>query len=576
MSCMNRTNTLCFGIERGWKSRMRKEKIKRNVRILTAFVLCLCAVFSGSACQKRAVGSDDGGTVRIAVSSDTGTLDPSGEIALTYLAYAPCAMDELVTFDRQGEIVYRGARSYEISEDATVWTFHLQENAKWSDGTAVTAQDYIHTIKRSLDPINASNYAVYLFCLKNAEKIYKGEASIGELGVAAPDEYTLVFTLESPCVYFLDLLRLPVYMPSPTAYTDEKGWDRQPDRHPSNGPYCLEEYVSGQYMTLKKNPYYSGGGDGHGTENADRLIYYFFDDQQTMANAFSSGEVDVATGLSGAAAQEYEGKPELMSTELIASRYMYPNLSVAPLDDVRVRKALALAIDRDSLSALAGADTEPSRTFIAGHMVDKTTGRYYAEELSDTFREDVEEAKRLLAEAGYPDGAGFPSLTYSYPALETDSAIAQVLQEQWKANLNIDIRLDAKELQTHYSQRRSGKFDLCRMNWTADFSDPYTYLSLLLSDSTYNCSGIADEAYDRMVEESGKTSDAEERGALIEKAHRRAVGEQFYVIPLLSMKGIHLVADRVEGVDVLPSSGALDLRHVKIAEQAGEKTGAQQ
>ena len=180
------------------------------------------------------------------------------------------------------------------------------------------------------------------------------------------------------------------------------------------------------------------------------------------------------------------------------------------------------------------------------------------------FEENVEKARELLSQAGYPDGKGFPVLTYKYPSLELDADTAQVIQEQLKQNLNIEIKLEAQELQTNYATRRAGNFDLCRMNWTADFADPYTYLSMLLSNGTYNCSGVRDEKYDRLVEASDVETDPVKRNALLHEAEQWAVGEQFYIIPLFSMKSCNLIRPDITGVSQIPATGALEYRYADV------------
>ncbi|HIX49312.1 MAG TPA: peptide ABC transporter substrate-binding protein, partial [Candidatus Mediterraneibacter caccavium] len=503
------------------------------------------AVFSAaslSGCAGEEKGADTGNgasgekEITVAVNSETGTLDPAGSIALTYLSYSVTALDELLTYDENGEIEYRAAESYEVNEDSTVWTFHLRENALWSDGTPVTAEDFLNTIRRALDPASGSGYAVYLFPIENAEEIYDQEASVDTLGVDTPDDHTLVFRLEEPCVYFLDLLRLPVYTPSCAKYADsvDSGWDKDPETSLANGPFMLAEYVPDQYFVLEKNEFYWN----QDAVRLDRIIYRFFDDTQAMAAAYETGEVDVAVSLPSSVMELYEGRDDLLVTEQIATRYIYFNLDVEPFDDVRVREAFNLAIDREELCRILGEDTEPTYNLVAKYMIDKNTGMRFVDEAEQPFGENAERARELLAEAGYPDGEGFPEITYSYPTLEMDSDTAQVIREQLKKNLNIDIELKAQELQANYSSRHAGDFDLCRMNWTADFADPYTYLSMLLSNSTYNCSGIHDEEYDAIVEASGSEQDPAARSVLLHQAEQRAVGEQFYIIPLYAMKSV--------------------------------------
>ena len=527
-------------------------------------MLCTAALTGCSgAGSGGSTGADDGEkAITVAINSETGTMDPAGSIALTYLAYSVSALDELLTFDENGEIEYRAAESYEVNEDSTVWTFHLREDALWSDGTPVTSADFLNTITRALDPASGSGYANYLFPIENAEAIYNGEAEMDTLGVETPDDHTLTFRLAEPCVYFLDLLRLPVYTPSCERYADspDSGWDTDPETSLANGPFCLTEYVPDQYFVLEKNENYWDKDRIH----LDRITYRFFDDTQSMANAYQAGEVDVATSLPSTVMELYDGQDDLLVTDLIATRYIYFNLNVEPLDDVRVREAINLAINREELCQIVGTDTEPTYNLIAKYMKDKETGEYFVDGAEQPFEENVERARELLAEAGYPNGEGFPTLTYSYPTLEMDSDTAQVIQEQLKENLNIDIELNAQELQSNYSSRYAGDFEMIRMNWTADFADPYTYLSMLLSNSTYNCSGIQDAEYDALVEQSNSESNPAKRAELMHQAEQLAVGEQFYIMPLYAMKSVNLVDPNITGIRQIPASGALEYRYADI------------
>ena len=544
------------------ETNIRRYDMKKK---LTAALLTLTLVCTGalSGCVTADPSAEEGEKgITVAISSDTGTMDPAGSIALTYLAYSVSALDELLTYDENGEIEYRAAESYEVNDDSTVWTFHLREDALWSDGTPVTSADFMNTITRALDPASGSGYANYLFPIENAEAIYNGEADVDSLGVETPDEHTLIFRLAEPCVYFLDLLRLPVYTPSCSEYADsvDSGWDRDPETSLSNGPFCLAEYVPDQYFVLEKNENYWNAD----AVKLDTITYRFFDDTQSMANAYEAGEADVATSLSSTVMEAYEGTDDLFVTDQIATRYIYMNLNVEPLNDVWVREAINLAINREELCQIVGSDTEPAYNLVAKYMKDKNTGEYFVDEAEQPFEEDVAKAQELLAEAGYPNGEGFPELTYNYPTLEMDSDTAQVIQEQLKENLNITINLEAQELQANYSTRYAGDFDLCRMNWTADFADPYTYLSMLLSNSTYNCSGINDMEYDSIVAASNSESDPAKRSELLHQAEQLAVGEQFYIIPLFAMKSVNLVNPDITGIRQIPASGALEYRYADI------------
>lgn len=542
----------------------RNPKRKRTGKKILAILLCIAFVATGCGSPQKAEESNKK-AITVGISSDTGSMDPAGVIALTFLSYSVTALDELLTFDDDGNIEYRAAKSYEVNEEQTEWIFHLREEAKWSDGTPVCAKDFYNTMTRALNPSSGNGYANYLFPIQNAEAIYNGEKEMETLGVEMPDDYTLVFHLETPCVYFLDLLRLPVYLPSCEKYADStsSGWEKNPETSVANGPFCLGSYVPDQYFTLIKNDNYWNADAIH----LDQITYKFFSDQQSMASAYETGEIDVASSLPSYIMETYQGKEDLLVTNNIATRYIYPNLNCEALSDVRVRKAINLALNREEICKVVGADTTPTVNLVAKYMKDKTTGNYFVDGSEPPFEENVEQAKQLLAEAGYPDGKGFPKLTYKYPSLETDSDAAQVIKEQLKKNLNIDIELQSQELQMNYADRRAGEFELCRMNWTADFADPNTYLSMLLSNSTYNCSGINDVDYDALVRASDTETDPQKRETLLHEAEKLAVGEQFYIIPLFSTQSVNLIWPGIQGITQIPATGALEFRLADVSGQ---------
>lgn len=536
--------------------------MKRRRVLLTAMIVVVLMM----GCGNRSNEDLDTGSsqeIIVGINSESGGLDPAGMIADTYLAYSVTALDELLTYDENGEIEYRAAESYEVNEEKTEWIFHLRKGAKWSDGTPVTSADFRNTIERSLNPESGNGYSNYLFPIENAEAIYNGEADMNTLGLETPDDETLIFHLFTPCVYFLDLLRLPVYTPSCAVYADAvgSGWDVSPETSVSNGPFYLAEYVPQQYFVLEKNQDYWNADN----ISLNRITYKFFDNKQSMAAAYETGEVDVAPSLSGTIMDEYEGTDDLVVTDAVATRYIYMNIEqVEVFRDVRVREALNLGINREELCRAVGKDTEPTVNFIARYMVDKSTGGYFVDGADAPFEENLKRAKELLAEAGYPNGEGFPVLTYNYPTLEMDMDTAQVFQQQLKDNLGITIELNAQELQVNYSERRAGNFELCRMNWTADFADPNTYLSMLMSNSTYNCCGIRDEKYDVLVAESDTETNAAKRNEFMHEAERYAVGEQFYIIPLYSMHHVNLIRPKISGIKQIPATGALEIRGASV------------
>ncbi|HCW54791.1 MAG TPA: peptide ABC transporter substrate-binding protein [Clostridium sp.] len=515
----------------------------------------------GGSSEKVAAGNSEK-AITITTTAETGSLDPAGVSSYTYWSYQTYALDELVSYDKEGKPIYKAAESYDVNDDNSIFTFQLRKDAKWSDGTPVTAGDFINTITRALSPTCGSGYSDFLFCIKNAEEIYKGNATADTLGVKAVDDYTLEFDLKESCPYFIDLLRLPVFKPSCSKYATEtgSGWDKKPDTSVGNGPYNLIEYVPQQYFVLGKNPNYWNKDK----INLDKITFKMINDQQAQVNAYKTKEVDVATDLPYYIKDQYNGKEDFVTSPLITTKYLYPNITVKPLDDAKVRQAINLAINREEVCKAVGSNTVPTTNFVAKNMISKISGKKWVEETDPLFEEDVAKAQQLLAEAGYPNGEGFPKIQYMYPNVEIDSDTAQSVQAQLKKNLNIDVELVAQEMQVNIADRREHKFGLCRMSWTADFSDPYTYLSMHISNSSYNDNCVNDPEFDKLMAQSNTEKDPAKRNEILHQAEQELIGKQFYLVPLYSLEAYNLINPKITGYSYIPANGALDFTYADI------------
>ncbi len=469
--------------------------------------------------------------ITIGTSSNSGGLDPAGVAIDFWVEYSKLCIAPLISYDSEGNIVYESAESYSVSDDQLTWTFLLRKDAKWSDGSPVIADDFINTIKRALDPNNPmSIYADMLYVIKGAEAANSGNGSLDEIGVTAVDDNTLQFTLNAPCTYFLKLITLPPFAPSKTgmATLDNAEWYKDPVTSLGNGAFYLTEYVQDQYYTVSKNPNYYAADQ----VKLDKITVKIITDAQASITAYKTGEIDVAVGLPSYIMDEYQDSDELFIWNMLTTKFILPNISVKPLDDVRVRKALALALNRSQICAAIGNDYQPTTSFVAEYMLSNSSSEYFSKEKDPLFTEDVETAKQLLKEAGYENGEGFPELSYNYPNNEKDSALAQAIQAQLKQNLNIDIKLNALEEQVCVSDRREGNFDLTRHSWTADFNDPINYLSLYTSYSGNNNSGVNDSVYDGFIENSNQAADQTSRNEYLHEAEAELVTNNFFVIPI--------------------------------------------
>ena len=519
--------------------------MKKLVCLFMALVMIMSLSFMAFA------GEDSdysyGGEINIATVSCAGSLDPAGVAIDMWTEYAKLCTDGLISYDSEGNIVYETAESFDVSEDGLVYTFYLRENAKWSDGSDVTADDFINTIMRALDPENGGAiYANMLYGIKGAEEFHNGEATEDDVMAKALDAHTLQFTLDEPCSYFLKMMTVPVFYPSKAglASNDDEGWYKDPEKSLGNGAFCLESYSEGEGYTVVKNPYYYQADKVY----LDKINVYFITDTTALMASYVTGEMDVVTGLPDYVADDYTEEDGLFIWTMLTSKFILPNLEVEPLDNELVREAIALALNRTEICAAIGNDYIPSVNYVAEYMLSPAGEQYFKDEVEELFVEDEERARELLAEAGYPNGEGFPTLSYKYPNSEKDSLLAQGIQAQLKEVLNIDIVLEGEEDGVWSSDRENGDYDLIRHSWTADFNDPINYLSLYVTGASSNYNHVSDAAYDEAIEKSNSAATVEERVEYLHEAQKILVSDNFYVIPAVTQVYICLINPDLENI----------------------------
>lgn len=488
-----------------------------------------------------------GGEITIATVSSTGGLDPAGFALDMWTEYAKLCTDGLVSFDSEGNVVYESAESVETSEDGLVWTFHLRENAKWSDGSPVTAADFVNTIQRALDPNNGNAiYSNMLYNIVGAQEYNTEGGALEDVGAVAVDDFTLQITLKTPCSYFLKMMTMPVFYPSKEglAENDNEAWFKDPATSLGNGAFCLESYTEGVgYTVVKNQEYYQAD-----KVNLDRITVQFIDNGTSLLSGYQTGEVNVVTGLPDYVQEDYTEETGLFIWTMLTSKFVLPNLQVEPLSDVRVREAIALALDRSSICAAIGSDYIPSVNYVAEYMLSNCSEQYFKDEQDPLFVEDQEKAKALLAEAGYENGEGFPTLTYKYPNSEKDSLMAQAIQAQLKAVLNINIELVGEEDEVYAQDKKDGNYELIRHSWTADYNDPINFLNLYTSGASSNYNYVADEAFDTAIANSDAATDPQERNQYLHEAQNILVSENFYVIPVVTQVYICLIDPSIKNV----------------------------
>src|SRR5690606_3327603 len=380
------------------------------------------------------------------------------------------------------------AESWEVSEDGLVYRFHLRADARWSDGTPLTAEDFRWSWWRALQPAMANEYAYMMFPLKNAESYLKGEIDdFGEVGVHAVDARTLEVELSAPTPYFLQLLDHHSYYPVPRHVIEKFGsatdrftdWTR-PGNFVGNGPFNLVDWKLNKFVREEKNPEYWDAA----TVRLNAVVFYPTENITTEERMFRSGQLHRTNETPIDKIPQYQARQsgELHMDVYLGTYYYMLNVTRPGLDDVRVRRALAMAIDRRTLidTVMRGVNV-PAWT-----MTPPGTLGYQPPKL---FEFNPEEARRLLAEAGYPDGRGMPPLEILYNTHEQHRKIAVAIQQMWKQHLNIDVRMVNQEWKVYLDSRNRRDFTIARAGWIGDYVDPTGFLDLWITDGGNNNTG---------------------------------------------------------------------------------------
>lgn len=425
------------------------------------------------------------------------------------------------------------AERWEVSEDGRRWRFFLRADARWSDGADVTARDFVWAWRRVLDPANAAQYASLLWSIEGAKDFAEGRAPASALGVRALDARLLEVRLERPVPWLLELLAFPTFHPVPRRVIEAHGakWTR-PENIVSNGPFVLEAWRLAYEIRLRRSAHYWGRDE----VALDGAVAILSDDDHAMLRLYRAGELDWL-GADVKPPQEFlralQGKEDFSSHDELASYFYWVNHrpappgTPAPLHDVRVRRALNLAIDKDAIArfVLRGGE-RPAR-----HVTPELFGAlgYVAPEGEGY---DPDRARALLAEAGWGRGKRpFPPFELAFNTNEAHKQVAEAIQQMWKRELGIEVELANYEWKVFLNNRTEGYFTVARAGWTGDFQDPYTFLSMFLSDSELNEGRWRDPAYDALLHRALQAPTQEERFRLYAQAEER-LNRELPVIPV--------------------------------------------
>lgn len=474
-----------------------------------------------AAAETTATGS--GFTVQLGPNPET--LDPALNSAVDGANTIITIFEPLLLIDENNDVIPGQAESYDVSEDGLTWTFHMRDGLKWSDGSDLTAKDFEYSFKRMADPNTAAPYAETAVGMIAGFDEAQGnpDPETGEPTtdpnpdalqvVASEDGKTLTVTLSYPCSYFDKLAAFAALSPvqEATVEANGDGWCTSPDTFVCNGPYMITDWTPSERIVLSKNPNYVGGWDSSKIVS-DTITLLLLEDSSASYAAYNSGEAqlvkDVPTDEIPSLTKAEDGG-DFYVDSILGTYYISLNDQREPFTDVRVRKALSLAIDRDYVANVIMQGTySPAYNMVGPGIVDAEEGTMFIDNanggepyIGEDYEADLEEAKSLLAEAGYPNGEGFPTITYSANDAGYHIPVAEYLQQAW-GELGITMNIDKVDWASFLPLRRAGDYDISRNGWVMDYNDASNMLELFTTGNGNNDGKYSNPEFDAAIEAS--------------------------------------------------------------------------
>ena len=531
---------------------MTMKKVKRLGALALTLALGM-SVLAG--CSKNA-SADGQRNLIYNLGEDPDTIDPTLNTSVGSSTIIASTFEGLMKLDENEKAEYGVAEDMQISEDQLTYTFKLRSDAKWSDGQQVTANDFKFSWLRALNPETAAEYAYQLFYIKNVEAYNSGKATAEEGGIEVVDDQTLVVTLEAPTTYFAELMAFPTYMPlrEDIVSADPEGWATKPETYLSNGPFKLVEWTMKDRFVVEKNENYW---------NADSIKlpgieFLMVTDENTAYASLQSGEFDMVDSIPAS---------EIENAVASGLGTIYPNLAtymivlnvgkqdtLSPevqkaLSNPLVRKALSISIDRKAIvEKVTKGGQAPAYSFVPQGILNDKGEEFASVEYYNANQANIEEAKALLAEAGYPNGEGLPTLEYMYNSEGAHKDVAQVIQQDW-AKIGVNVTLANQEWKVFLNTRQEGQYQIARHGWSGDYVDPMTFLDLWVTNGGNNDAGYSNAKYDELVKKAKAESDQTKRWEYMHEAEAILMDEM-PIIPLYYYTKVKGSQDYVKGVRV--------------------------
>ena len=539
-------------------------KIKRIVSLLLVLVLAVSAIAVLGSCKKEEKKKTDNITVQIGPNPET--LDPALNSAVDGGNMLITLFETLLIIDKDNKVQPGQAESYTVSPDGLTWTFTMRDGLKWSDGTELNAKDFEYTMKRITDPDVGAPYGStvvgmiegYLDAAGNPDE--KGKPTTkpdrDKLNVkASEDGKTLTIKLAYPCSYFDKIVAFGTMSPVQKATVEKNGdkWATKPETYVCNGPYMISEWTPGEKIICKKNPNYKGGWDNSKIVT-EQLTFLLLEDSAASYAAYTSGQAlmikDVPTEEIPSLKKAADGGDFYVDTNL-GTYYLSMNNQKAPFNNVNVRKALSLVIDREYVAntIMQGTYT-PATAFVGPGLLDADGKTPFIDNSPlfidpNDYEGNLEKAKQLMVEAGYPNGEGLREIEYFTNQQGYHKPVAEALQQMW-AELGVKLNVQVADWAVVTADRRQGNYDIARNGWVFDYNDPSSMLDLFTTTNGNNDGKYNSKAFDAAMDKS-KVADSKAHFEALHEAEK-IMSEDYACIPVAYYNDFWLQNKTLKGI----------------------------
>ena len=535
---------------------MFKIQKKRSLAVAVAMVLAVSVLLTGCSSNQPAAPAKVMKT-SFNAGAEPKTLDPALSTGVPE-SHIQTALFEGLTRIGEGEKVMPGiAESWTQSADGTVVTFKLRD-AKWSNGDAITAEDFKYSWLRALSPELASEYSYQLYYIKGAEDYNSKKGTADAVGIKVVDPKTLQVTLAAPTPYFIALTAFHTLYPvNKKAVDANKDWSLKAETFVSDGPFKMQEWKHNDQVVVVKNENYWDAKSVKMSEVNFKLL----EDQKAALTAFESGQIDGTENIPTEDIDRLQASNVLKIAPYIGTYYYRFNVTKKPFDNVKVRKALTMAINRQLLiDKVVKGGQKPALAFTPPGMVDVEAGKDFRAVGGDYFKEDIAAAKALLAEAGYPDGKNWPAdVTILYNTSSNHKLIAEAIQNMWKTNLGIDIKLRNEEWAVYLESQKKLDYNISRAGWIGDYADAMTFMDTFVTGGGNNQTGWSNAEYDKQIKDvANKSGDQKVRIPAMHAAEK-VLMDEMPIMPIYYYTLPWVLKDNVKGV-LRSSLGPIDYK----------------